>query len=149
MGTWSKAIKEYFPRYADRNIVKSLYAVNVPYLFPTGAFLPGEHYKVLGGKTVLFAPREWRGERTNDKHHKIVDELSAKEMAAEVNGYPKGTVGHIYMTQDGGATLQTLYDLVPLLGEHVEIVNHNVIADMAIQRERSLGNIGATHELFI
>jgi hypothetical protein len=149
IGSWSKAINTYFPRYGDRVIVKSLYAVNVPFMIPTGVFLPGEHYKVLGGKTVLFAPNEWRGERSNEKDHKMNDQLSAKEMAAKINGFPKGTVSHIYMTQDGGATLNTFYDLVPLLDEHVEIVNHNVIADMAMEREHSLGNIGPAHGLFV
>lgn len=77
------------------------------------------------------------------------DVLTVKNMAAEVNGFPKGTVSHIYLTQDGGANLGTLYDLVPLLDEHVEIVNHNILADMAIQREQVSGNLGDTHEVFI
>jgi hypothetical protein len=36
-------------------------------------------------------------------------------MADRLNNFPPGTVTHIYMTSDGGATLQDFFDLVPLL----------------------------------
>ena len=48
--------------------------------------------------------------------------------------YPRGTVGHIYLTSDGGANLTTLYSLVAQLEPHVEVVNQNAIVEMAIQR---------------
>ena len=32
----------------------------------------------------------------------LYNELSPKVMAAEINGYPKGTVSHVYTTSDGG-----------------------------------------------
>ena len=49
--------------------------------------------------------------------------------------YPKGTVTAIYTTTDGGptSTVQGLYDLVALLGDHVELVNHENIADFALR----------------
>ena len=33
-------------------------------------------------------------------------------MASEINGYTKGTVGHLYLTSDGGMNLPTLYKMV-------------------------------------
>lgn len=92
------------------------------------------HYKVLGGRFVLFKPREWRGTSKNTTHIPFTgnQHLSAKDMAAELNRYPKGTVSHIYLTSDGGATLGDLYDLVALLDEHVAVVPAGVATDMAL-----------------
>ena len=43
-----------------------------------------------------------------------------------------GTVSHLYLTSDGGMNLNTLYNMTKLLGDHVELVNHNTLADMAL-----------------
>lgn len=131
--SWVKAVHEYFPQYGNNGVVRSLFAVNVPYNFPTGVFLPWEFYKVYSDKTVLFRPREWRGtsghrEEPFDKHN----ELTVKDMAKEINGYPRGTVTSIYMTSDGGAKMQDFYDLVAEFDEHVQVVSHTAIADMAL-----------------
>ena len=40
------------------------------------------------------------------------------------------------MTSDGGGKLQDPYNLVALLGDHVEIVDHEAIADFAIRHHR-------------
>jgi len=131
--TWVNAIKSYFPRYANDGIVRSAFAVNVPFNLPVAAFGLHQYYKVLGGKVVLFRPREWRGTSGGGVPLGKDTMISAKEMAAEINGYPKGTVSYIYMTSDGGAKLDDFYDLVQELDEHVQIVNHNAIANMALQ----------------
>ena len=43
-------------------------------------------------------------------------------MAAEINGYPVGTVSHLYITSDGGMQLGDVFDMVHLLDAHVKIV---------------------------
>lgn len=135
-GTWGNAIKEYFPQYAKRGIVRSGFAVNVPFNLPVAEFwnlFRHEYYKVLDGKFVLFRPREWRGTSGPDKSIPFSEKemLTAKGMAQEINNYPRGTVTNIYMTSDGGARLNDFYDLVEELDEHVRVVTHDTVADMA------------------
>ena len=50
--TWPQAVKDYYPRYSARGIVRSLFAVNVPYMMPTGIFKKGEYYRVLDGESI-------------------------------------------------------------------------------------------------
>ena len=57
-------------------------------------------------------------------------------MAAEINGYAPGTLTYIYLTSDGGADLDALYDLVPYLDEHVKVVSHEVLINMALEHAR-------------
>lgn len=87
---------------------------------------------MLGGKTVLFRPREWRGTTGRDANQK-----TEEAMAQEINTYPLGTVTYIYLTSDGGANLDTYYNLVPLLEEHVQIVNARAVADLAVQSDQA------------
>lgn len=134
---WHKAIRDFYPQYSKNGIVRSAYAVNVPFNLPTLQFRPHEFYKVLNDRFVLFRPFEWRGtsESTSipfGKHNL----LSIKHMGKLINGYPKGTVTAIYMTSDGGAKLQDFYDLVQELDEHVEVVSHTALADMALSSAR-------------
>ena len=55
-------------------------------------------------------------------------------MAAEINGYTKGTVGHLYLTSDGGMNLPTLYKMIDMLENHVKVVNHEELTEMARQK---------------
>lgn len=128
---WAKAIDTYFPRYAANGIMRAFFAVNVPFMFPVQAFKPEEHYKIFGGKVALFKPQEWRGTTCESITGQCA---TASEMAGRLNGFPPGTVTHIYVTSDGGANLQDLYDMVANLGEHVEVVNQEVVALAALQR---------------
>eukprot|EP00756_Hemistasia_phaeocysticola_P006886 Hpha_TRINITY_DN14036_c0_g3::TRINITY_DN14036_c0_g3_i2::g.44218::m.44218 len=128
-GTWDKALKHYFPKYGKRNVVKSLLTTNVPYMFPI--FELREPYKIVGGNTVVFGPREWRGVTPNSKDKNM---YTPQQMADELNNNPKGTVSHIYMTSDGGASPELFNQLVPLLDEHVKVVNQNALASLALQR---------------
>jgi hypothetical protein len=70
-----------------KGIVRSLFATNVPYLLPVAEFGPNEFYKSFGGKTVLFKPREWRGDTnaTKNVHRNAV--CSPKQLADELGGY--------------------------------------------------------------
>jgi len=137
-GTWRHAVKDYFPRYSERGVVRGLFGLNVPFFAPTGEFLPGEFHRKMGEKTILFRPRTWRGTKQDKSIPKAVsakDYLSPQDMAAEINNYPKGTASYIYLTSDGGCSIDCFYDLVPKLAEHVEVVSHEVLIDMAMQKE--------------
>jgi len=139
--TWHTAMQTYFPKYATNNVVRSGYAVNVPFLFDTLVSWTYNNFNVYGGKYVLFRPHEWRGTKGSlvpGEHDTL---LSVAEMASQINGYPKGTVTHIYLTSDGGGNLQDLYDLVAAFDDHVEVVSHNVLADMA------LGQVASTEQV--
>lgn len=136
-GSWAHAIERYFPKYSEHGIVNAAFAVDVPFDLPVPSFWKPwkqDRYKVLNDRVVLFRPREWRGTSGSSSIPFSKDTmLSAKDMAAELNAYPKGTVSHIYLTSDGGAKLDDLYDLVKGLQEHVSIVSHGVAARMALQ----------------
>jgi len=84
-GSWERAILEYYPRFGTAGVVTSLVGVNVPYNIPTLAF-GDKHYKVVGKKSVLFKPHEWRGTRGGGKIPWADQEnLTADQMAAQVS----------------------------------------------------------------
>lgn len=131
LGSWTKAIADFFPKYAATRVA-GLFAVNVPYLFPIVDFGFAEQYKVLsddaGNRAVLFRPNEWRG--TTCPHGCATHEA----LADKINGLPTGSVAAYYATSDGGFDLGDLYATVPLLGDHVTIVDANALAGLALQR---------------
>ena len=80
---------------------------------------------------VAFKPREWRGSKGGS-----AQEDSAAALAKELTGHPAGTVSAIYVTSDGGAQMQDLYDLVEALDpSKVEVVDANQLADLVEQAE--------------
>ena len=117
---------------------------SVPFNIPILEFGEDEHFKVLDGsndgKLVLFKPQEWRGDSGGNGGIPFAKQnyVTASDMAARINGLKPGTVTHIYLTSDGGASLDTLYDLVPLLDSHVSVVSPNVAVQMALQSFRSV-----------
>lgn len=131
--TWSKAIAHYFPQYSARAQVKGFFAVNVPFMLPVLEFGSSEFYKVLNGNVVLFKPREWRGYGGSIPPFSSHNYLTPLQMADEINGYPRGTVSHIYVTSDGGASLDSLYDMAFNLEKHVQIVSPDQLTDLALQ----------------
>ena len=60
--------------------------------------------------------------------------LTVEEMAAEINAYNRGSVSHLYLTSDGGMNLPTLYKMVEMLQNHVKVVNHEELTEMARQK---------------
>merc|ERR1712080_705128 len=137
-----KAFTNYFPKFSashgdkEENCIQSFFATNVPYNFPTPIEFPlREHFAVVGGDVVVFQPREWRG--TNPDNAPPFSDgnyLTEEEMAAEINGYDRGSVSHLYLTSDGGMNLSTLDKMVNMLEEHVKIVNHEELTEMARQK---------------
>ena len=137
VGWWESAIQHYFPRYSSNGVVRGFFAVNVPYLLPTLPFaLNKEKYKLLGEQksVVLFRPREWRGGRGTKSIQNGKFELTAAQMAAEIGSYEAGSVAHLYVTSDGGANLDLVYDMVRQLDAHVEVVGPKTLVEMAVQR---------------
>lgn len=133
-GTWGKAIKQYFPQYSQKGVVQGLYAVNVPYMIPIAEFGLKQQFKVLGEKqnVVLFRPNEWRGAGSGGKRGNA-GMFTKEEMAKKINSFKKGTVAAFYTTSDGGLDFDLVYGMVQLLDEHVEIVNHNGLVEMALE----------------
>ena len=59
--------------------------------------------------------------------------LSPQAMAAEIAAYPRGTVTWIYMTSDGGLTLENSFDtIVGLLPPYVQLVSTDTAAALAL-----------------
>jgi len=138
---WEAAFENYFPKYAttenSESCMKSFFATNVPYNFypdPT-EFPEDAHFRALDGDVIVFKPREWRG--TNKDNIPIFGDLNyltEEEMAAEINGYKIGSVSHLYLTSDGGMNLETLYTMIDMLEDHVKVVNHEELTEMARQK---------------
>jgi len=137
-------MRDYYSAYAERGVVRTFYAVNVPFDAPAlefdRLFQPALQYKLLGGgatPAILFRPQEWRGEHCASKSipNSKYSCPTAAEMATRLNNYPSGTVTQIYATSDGGFGISTLYTLVSLLAEHITIVNHNQLAEFAVRAE--------------
>ena len=59
-------------------------------------------------------------------------------MAAEINNYVPGTVSHLYLTSDGGLKLDMVYRMLDMLDDHVKIVNHEELTEMARLRSQLL-----------
>ena len=56
----------------------------------------------------------------------------AEQMAATLGAFPKGTVTWMYMTSDGGLSLENSYEkLIPLLPGHVRLVSADAAARLA------------------
>lgn len=136
---WRYTEDEFLQKYAKEDgAIKGVFPVNVPYLFPTGTWLPNQFFKVIagqdGGKVVLFRPREWRG--VNDKGGLIEEKffLSPEKMAKELGAYPRGTVTGIYMTSDGGLDLNnSIMELVKILPEHVRLISADTAVKLALE----------------
>jgi hypothetical protein len=135
IGHWKKALSNYFPKYAANGIVRGIFTTNVPFMLPIPTiFSPGEYFKIVSENVVVFKPREWRGTEEGAAPLTKHNFLSVEQMAYELNHLPKGTVSWIYMTSDGGAGIDMLYDLVKQLDEHVQVVGHETLIDLALQR---------------
>jgi hypothetical protein len=133
---WKTALDKYFPLYSPRNIIQGLFTVNVPYNLPIPTvFTPGEYYRVVNDNVVVFKPREWRGtEFPSNVPLSRHNFLTTQQMATELNHLPLGSCSWIYITSDGGGHLDNIYELVSLLDEHVEVVDHQNLIDLALQR---------------
>jgi hypothetical protein len=140
---WRYAEKEFLPKYAKTDgDIKGVFPVNVPYMFPTGTWGRNQFFKVIdghdGGRVVLFRPRQWRG--VNNKGGFMDKEcfLSPEKMAEELAAYPRGTVTGIYMTSDGGLSLNnSVMELFKILPEHVRLVSCDTAVQLALEASKT------------
>ena len=137
--SWPGAQSDFLPRYARADgAIQGVFPVNVPYMLPAFPdWAPDRFYQVLagadGGTVVVFRPREWRG--VDDSGSGATDPffLSPQRMADELAGYPPGTVTWVYMTSDGGLSLQNSFmELVRLLPPHVQLVSADTASRLAL-----------------
>jgi hypothetical protein len=128
--TWAVAEQEFLPKYAEQGVIQGIIPVNVPYLIDAFPDWPEDrYYEVLGGTVVLFRPRQWRGIDDSDSFF-----LSPEHMAEELVGYPPGTVTAIYLTSDGGLSLDnSVYPLIDLLPDTVQLVSSDAAAKLALE----------------
>lgn len=134
VGTWHTAEDRFLPKYLAHNAVRGIFPVNVPFAFPIFTWWPeGQFFSVQsdgrGGRLALFAPREWRGIDSESDPFRF----TPAQMAAELAGHPKGTITWVYMTSDGGLTLENSFlALGKLLPPHVRLVSTDTAARLAI-----------------
>jgi hypothetical protein len=138
-GTWRTAQDHFLPKYARAGgPIRGIFPVNVPYLFPTFTWWPRDQFfEVLtgagGGRLALFRPRQWRGINNDADVHF----LSPRRMADEIGAYPRGTVTWVYLTSDGGLTLENSFlALSQLLPAHVQLVSTDTAARLALAARR-------------
>lgn len=145
LGTWPTAEETFLPKYAKRGgPIRGVFPVNVPYMIPILTWKPGQFFKVIeaqdGGKVVLFRPREWRGVDGGGGILGFEKEffLTPESMAAELGGYPRGTVTGVYMTSDGGLHVRnSVHELVKFLPEHVVLVSADTATRLALEASGS------------
>jgi len=140
---WQQAFDNYFPEYATQGgepdaCVRSFFGTDVPYNLPTNVVWT-DYFVMLAGDVVVFKPREWRG-TNKDGNPPLSSQnyLTEEEMAAEINEYARGSVSHLYLTSDGGMNLPTLFRMIDMLEDHVKIVNHEELTEMARQKSNLL-----------
>ena len=132
---WDDAEEVFLPRYANAaGPIRGVFPVSVPYKAAAFPQWPkSQFYSIFtgpdGGRVVVFRSREWRG--INDDKDEFY--LSPQKMADELAGYPKGTVSWVYMTSDGGLTLDNSFvAMSKLLPAHVQLVSTDTAAKLAL-----------------
>ena len=137
--TWQAAETAFLPKYARNGVIRGVFPVNVPYMFPTfTGWKTNQTFKVLagpdGGKVVLFRPREWRGVDGSGTGILAPFFLRPEDMAKELAGYPRGTVAYVYMTSDGGLSLENSFSaMIPDLPPYVHLVSADTAARLALE----------------
>lgn len=127
--SWAPSLETFYPRYAKNDQIKAVFPQPMPWDAPMIAEFEGNEkpYVILGGKTVVFRPREIRGGGGGD-----IYTLNATALAAEINAYPRGDVRAIYAT--GTETLEAIYDTVGRLSDHVIVVDPAALVAHARER---------------
>lgn len=135
--TWEDATAGMLPKYASGGVIRGLFPVNVPFIIEAFPDWPEDRFFTVlerdGGAVALFRPRQWRG--VHDDGDRFF--YSPERMAEEIAAYPRGTITSIYMTSDGGLSLENAFlALQPLLPPHVELVSADTAARLALSVPR-------------
>jgi len=138
-GTWHDAEGHFLPKYASAaGPIRGIFPVNVPYMNAMFDWWPQDRfYEVLtgkdGGKLALFRPREWRGVNDSDKMFYLSPENLAKELGDDA----RGTVTWVYMTSDGGLSLENSFlAIAKLLPPHVQLVSADTATKLALAAQQ-------------
>lgn len=133
--SWGRAMAELLPQYARKGgQIRGIFPMNVPYLIEAFSGWPAEQMNTVltgrdGGKVAVFRSQSWRGVDGSDDFH-----MTPQAMADRLGALPKGTVAWMYMTSDGGLSLENSYfALLPLLPAHVQLVSADAAADLALR----------------
>lgn len=133
--SWRSATTTMLPRYARKDgQIRGIFSMNVPYLFEAFPGWPATQMNTVlagedGGRLAVFRPQSWRGVDDRDEFHQ-----TPQAMADRLGALPRGTVSWMYMTSDGGLSLENSYfALLPLLPAHVELISADAAADLAIR----------------
>jgi hypothetical protein len=141
---WGAAEAHFLPKYAHQGgAIRGVFPVNVPFMLPTFTWWdPDRFFQALvgedGSEIVVFRPRQWRGVDDSGSGATEPFFLSPQKMADELGSYPPGTVTWVYMTSDGGLSLENSFmQLVKLLPAHVQLVSADAAATLALQAEHA------------
>eukprot|EP00008_Paramoeba_atlantica_P014307 CAMPEP_0201491744 /NCGR_PEP_ID=MMETSP0151_2-20130828/31047_1 /ASSEMBLY_ACC=CAM_ASM_000257 /TAXON_ID=200890 /ORGANISM="Paramoeba atlantica, Strain 621/1 / CCAP 1560/9" /LENGTH=558 /DNA_ID=CAMNT_0047878247 /DNA_START=97 /DNA_END=1773 /DNA_ORIENTATION=- len=136
--TWGRAWVDYFPHYISSTGTRFFFLNDVPWKVPIPGmtFLYDETYRVIGPSddvnqaVIGFRPAfNWQlngptgGDPGNSTH-----------IANRINNLKIGTVQYVYIIQN--TPLDAVFDMVSQLDPHVQLVNHEQLADLAIQHHR-------------
>ncbi len=148
--SWREAVSTFLPRYAhEQGEVRGVFPINVPYLLEAFPWWDdGEFHRVVtgadGAALAVFRPRQWRGVHGTATGADEPFYLTPEQMAAELAGYPRGTVTWVYMTSDGGLSLQNSFmAMVSLLPDHVRLVSADAAARLAVEPAQQGGRSAA------
>ena len=109
-----------------------------PYLVPIVSYPFTDTYRILErtndatgrtNKMAVFETFIWRG--TDDENE---TQMSVANMADTINRYPKGIVNSVYCSSDNGFSIESVHELIPLLDDHVVVVDSKQLASLAFQR---------------
>ena len=138
--TWHRAEDHFLPKYAwQGGAIRGVFPINVPYMFPTFSWWDSDlFFEVLvgedGSEIVVFRPRQWRGIDDSGSGDTAPFYLSPEKMADELGDYPPGTVSWVYMTSDGGLSLENSFmELVRILPSHVQLVSADTAVRLALE----------------
>ena len=109
-------------------------------MFPVPEF-DGDHFKMLNGSLVVFAPNEWRGTSGQDQPWLHPQLLSARQQSDKIAAYRPGAASALYVTSDGGASLQDVEDLLALLPEYVQVVDADGLTAAALHSDTALNSL--------
>uniref|UniRef100_A0A7S4PKQ6 GxGYxYP putative glycoside hydrolase C-terminal domain-containing protein n=1 Tax=Paramoeba aestuarina TaxID=180227 RepID=A0A7S4PKQ6_9EUKA len=136
--TWGRAWETYFPRYISSNGTRFFFLNDVPWKIPIPGmtFLYHEDYRIIGPhnnvneNVIGFKPAfNWQlngasgGDPGNSTH-----------IAGRINNLKIGSVQYVYIIQN--TPLEAVFKMVAQLEPHVQLVNYEQLADLAVQHHR-------------
>ena len=133
---WDAAWTSYFPKYlTGSETTRAFFLNDVPWVIPIpDMWLQGETYRFVGGynrtnPVVGFRPAfNWmEGSSSGGLPN------NASDIAAMIGNFSPGSVQYVYMIQN--TPVQSVFEMVSLLPNHVKLVGYQELVSLAVQRE--------------